>query len=379
MVVVVVDDVNTDTTSMFCSANDDEHDDNNNDHDAYRIALYYCYVNVVDVDYHMKYQENLCHDLHLHGRIRVAKEGLNGVLSGTYSQLQQYETHIRQELQTMSTTAAGCSSHSSHPPPLPLQKEDDNDDWELDVKYCELRLDLPVSVQLFHSLSIKVTTQVVSLVDLEESSSSSNNNNNNNNNNTDKQRGGGRHRRQRRRKQIAQQQEEEDVHDETTTVTTLQMARGIMQRSLAPPVDDNNRAPTASTPHLSPSEWNQQLSRLSSLQQQQHQQQNQNHSTPHPPQDHHNHDNNDGNNNNVVLLDCRNCYESDIGYFAAPHVSTILTNTRKYSELPAVLIQQADRLAQTSHIFMVRSWVCVCVRAKPKRIIFITYSLTSQS
>ncbi|CAM9538907.1 unnamed protein product [Chrysoparadoxa australica] len=41
----------------------------------------------------------------------------------------------------------------------------------------------------------------------------------------------------------------------------------------------------------------------------------------------------------VVLLDCRNSYESAIGQFQASHIKTITCDTRKFSELPSFLEQ----------------------------------------
>jgi predicted sulfurtransferase len=70
---------------------------------------------------------------------------------------------------------------------------------------------------------------------------------------------------------------------------------------------------------------------------------------------------------NVVLLDCRNCYESAVGYFHVPRATTLLSNTRKYSELPIVLIDQLSKqnaaLRSASHIFMYCTGGVRCERA----------------
>ena len=57
----------------------------------------------------------------------------------------------------------------------------------------------------------------------------------------------------------------------------------------------------------------------------------------------------------AVLLDCRNVYESNVGYFESPcpkKAPTLLTNTRKYSDLPKVLAQSKDQWAHKKQIFM---------------------------
>jgi predicted sulfurtransferase len=48
---------------------------------------------------------------------------------------------------------------------------------------------------------------------------------------------------------------------------------------------------------------------------------------------------------------------------SAAGASTVLTNTRKYSELPQVLLQQKDRLAKSSHVFMYCTGGVRCERA----------------
>ena len=118
-------------TATDSSPISDEHQ-----HSAYRIALYYCYIPIDDTAEHVKFQKELCTSLNCKGRIRVSSEGLNGVLSGYYSDLQRYQKETEQELS--------------------LEKK-------LDVKYCDLRTDLSVDSQLFTNLSVKVTREVVSL------------------------------------------------------------------------------------------------------------------------------------------------------------------------------------------------------------------------
>jgi UPF0176 protein len=110
-------------------------------HDDYRISLYYCYVDIEDdVNVHVSFQKELCEELSLKGRIRVSSEGLNGVLSGRHSTLLEYQQRLETEM---------------------------NVEAPLDIKYCLLRKDLSVESQLFESLAVKATREVVSLYEPE--------------------------------------------------------------------------------------------------------------------------------------------------------------------------------------------------------------------
>jgi predicted sulfurtransferase len=264
-------------------------EDSCKNHDEWRIALYYCYIPLQEhVSQHVAFHQSLCLELHLLGRIRVSPEGINGVLSGTYLQLQEYEKRVVEELASLV----------------------DPSEWELDVKYCQLRRDLSVSEQLFDSLSIKATTQVVSLLEVDASF----NNNKDNGEKGSKNKSGYSGGRRRKKRQERQQ------HNPDTA-----KAQQVFARSLKAHVP---------APHLSPDEWNTQLQELST-------------------QD----------DKNVVLLDCRNVYESNVGYFSVNGTSTVKTNTRKYSELPQVLLQQKERLAESSHVFMYCTGGVRCERA----------------
>lgn len=57
---------------------------------SYRILLYYNFVQVEDPEAVRAEQESLCAELGLLGRILIAKEGLNGTVSGTYAATQAY-------------------------------------------------------------------------------------------------------------------------------------------------------------------------------------------------------------------------------------------------------------------------------------------------
>jgi predicted sulfurtransferase len=104
-------------------------------HNSYKIALFYCYTNIDKVKEHVHFQHELCTNTGLLGRIRVSSEGLNGVLSGLEAHLKAYQLDTQRAL--------GIE--------------------EIDVKYCSLRTDLAVEVQLFTTLSVRETKEVVTL------------------------------------------------------------------------------------------------------------------------------------------------------------------------------------------------------------------------
>ncbi|KAL3935166.1 MAG: hypothetical protein SGBAC_009262 [Bacillariaceae sp.] len=54
---------------------------------------------------------------------------------------------------------------------------------------------------------------------------------------------------------------------------------------------------------------------------------------------------------NALLLDVRNVYESRVGYFSASSVPTLLTNTRKYSDLPELLAENPN-MKDKDEVFM---------------------------
>jgi predicted sulfurtransferase len=254
-------------------------------HDLFRIALYYCYIPIHEegVHDHIAFHEELCGRLDLCGRIRIAAEGINGVISGSNSSLICYEQELKESLTKM------------------MSSRSDGTSWELDMKYCHLRTDLSIESQLFTSISIRPTDQVVSLFDLAKQSSID----------CDRvlrsKNGGSNDRRQ----------------PESTTISS------IYKRSLEQASHGKHPAP-----HLSPEEWNAKLFTLTG-----------------------------DDKNDVILLDCRNVYESNVGYFRYPNSTTLLTNTRQYSELPQVFIDHIDRLAKCSHIFSFCTGGVRCERA----------------
>jgi len=245
---------------------------NNESHNNWSIALYYCYIEIEEVDKHVDFHRSLCDELSLLGRIRVSQEGINGVLSGRVKACQSYEEKVNEEL---------------------LRLVPDKMTWELDLKYCLLRADLPANAQLFHSLVCKAANSVVSLFD----PNMSNYNNNKNASYCS---------RHRRRQQ--QRREQKLLLDQANDIPNFQEIERVL----------------GSFPggrHLSPQEWNEKLCSAS----------------------------------DAVLLDCRNVYECNIGHFVSPDpqkAPTILTNTRKYSDLPKVLALTKDQWVHKKQIFM---------------------------
>jgi predicted sulfurtransferase len=276
-------------------------------HEDYRIALYYIYTDVRQVESHVIFQQGLCHRLGLQGRIRVAAEGMNGVLSGRHDDLQAYECALILELQQLKQP-----HHTDCPNGLHTITAAD-----LDLKYCQLRPDLPVDVQLFSTLLVKKCKTVIGLVDIPPPEAKKS-------------------RKSKRRQQAEElQQQSEAVWMQQVYERALaQLAQQDGDGAPKVTADEAADQDSLHIPHLKPDDWNRQLAELSRQPEQ-----------------------------SVVLLDCRNVYESNVGHFRSPHARTILTNTRKFSELPAVLLQQADELAETSHVFAYCTGGVRCERA----------------
>ena len=87
--------------------------------------------------------------------------------------------------------------------------------------------------------------------------------------------------------------------------------------------------------HLSPDEWNQKLLQLSRA-----------------------------TGNEAVLLDTRNVYETRVGHFAVPGLSTLFPNTRKFSSLPNALnTEEAAKALAGKEVFMYCTGGVRCERA----------------
>lgn len=247
-------------------------------HVNYKISLFYCYVEIDKVNEQVVIQNELCKHLSLFGRIRVSTEGLNGVLSGLETNLllyqQKTQTHLGLEV--------------------------------MDVKYCSLRIDLSVEAQLFTSLSIRKTKEVVTLfepttIDKIQCDNA-----------ISKQF----YRRRRRNRTKCEQRSEAPISFE-------------QQSSSAAPQSAIRLDEFSPALHLKPQEWNQRL--LS----------------------HH---------KDAIIVDARNVYESRVGHFKVEGIPTLLTNTRKYTSLTEVLLQSKEHLAGKS-VYMFCTGGVRCERA----------------
>jgi predicted sulfurtransferase len=262
----------------------------------WRIALYYCYVPIEDVPEHVEFQARLCGEsLGLKGRIRVSPEGLNGVLSGTYDNLLEYQRTVEARL-----------SDSLNGTPL-------------DVKYCQLRPDVSPEQQLFESLSVKATLEVVSLYEPPPS--------------THQQR------RRRGRKSKQNVKKPNTVQDKLPDLEHFEPA-----------------------PHLSPEEWNDRLLPFASSTRNKSMLKQTSGTNGSYSDGETVHQNQGSDEEEAILVDARNVYESRVGYFSVPGVPTLLTNTRKYSSLPAVLEGAKKELAGKT-IYMYCTGGVRCERA----------------
>lgn len=62
--------------------------------EPYEILLYYKYVSFPDPPAYFEAHKNLCSELDLRGRILIAKEGINGTVSGPVSATTAYRNHL---------------------------------------------------------------------------------------------------------------------------------------------------------------------------------------------------------------------------------------------------------------------------------------------
>lgn len=287
------------------------------------IALYYCYppagLPKDQLASHKLFHQETCTHLNLGGRIRVSEEGINGVLSGTEDALREYETRLRKELLQLAVmivdeTSDGCDYDHN-------EDDDPTTEW-LDIKYCHLRNDIPMEQQLFGSLQVKITREVVSLIEPAPDNQGKNK---------------GKRCRQRRKqkrmmKQIQEKLAEENESKAATTATTL-AAKEVVNIE-----DWKNNTPAQ---HLSPEEWN---TKLLDLAQQE--------------------EGGSFEESEAVLLDTRNIYETRVGHFAVPQLATFFPNTRKFSSLPLALnTEEAAEALAGKQVFMYCTGGVRCERA----------------
>lgn len=170
----------------------------------------------------------------------------------------------------------------------------DATDIDLDVKYCILRDDIPIESQLFDTLLCKETKTVISLFDQDNGDGS-------------RSTKSGRSKQANRRRRRKEERRQQNAIVETPQVDFSNLKKEMM-----------NREPAR---HLSAEEWNEKLKSTEK--------------------------------NKALLLDVRNVYESRVGHFSTSNVPTLLTNTRKYSDLPHLLASnQAMEDKEKEAIFM---------------------------
>lgn len=63
----------------------------------YRVLLYYKYVTIDDPETFTKEHKAFCQSLGLKGRILIAKEGINGTVSGTWEATEKYMTELKKD------------------------------------------------------------------------------------------------------------------------------------------------------------------------------------------------------------------------------------------------------------------------------------------
>ncbi|HLU22882.1 MAG TPA: rhodanese-related sulfurtransferase [Bacillaceae bacterium] len=64
---------------------------------AYRVLLYYQYVTIENPEEFAAQHLKFCKDINLKGRILVAKEGINGTVSGTWEDTETYMTEMKKD------------------------------------------------------------------------------------------------------------------------------------------------------------------------------------------------------------------------------------------------------------------------------------------
>ncbi len=313
----------------------------------FMIALYYWYIEIPtqSIEDQVIFHESLCKELTLNGRIRISNEGLNGVLSGTVKQLKNYEQTIRLEME--SKFRLGIKEESNeHESSTSQESKNLEYGQTLDVKYCHLREDIPTEKQLFDSLSVKITKEVVSL------------NEGSDENDTSKKEAKGENqakkKRRRRKKnkgdryeQIMEEDRRKKEEEERLRLEQQQQRQESSGCSSQSQLEKEamlkieNYQPAT---HLSPKEWNEHL-----LNEQ-----------PHVANDTNNTNNHEE--NSAILIDARNIYESKIGYFTSKNVPTLLTNTRKYSTITSVFNQSMEHLAG-KNVYMYCTGGVRCERA----------------
>lgn len=287
------------------------------------IALYYCYppagLPKDNLEPHKLFHQETCTNLDLGGRIRVSEEGINGVLSGKEGALREYEGRLRKEL--LKIAVVGDDDEGSD------EEDDPTTEW-LDIKYCHLRNDIPMEQQLFDSLQVKITREVVSLIEPTPQNQGKNK---------------GKRCRQRRKQKRKEKQMQDKLAelsvagDDESSKPTAELATG--KEAVNIDIEDwRNNTPAQ---HLSPEEWNNKLLELAQQEEEGSFQKKE-----------------------AVLLDTRNIYETRVGHFAVPNLPTMFPNTRKFSSLPLALnTEEAAEALAGKEIYMYCTGGVRCERA----------------
>lgn len=316
-------------------------------HDRQMIILYYCYpptsIPIEKLESHASFHRTKCQQLTLGGRIRVSTEGINGVLSGREEDLRTYDAELRKELMMIlfyPDQQSSCCLKTDNDGEEEM--EDPTKEW-LDMKYCHLRKDIPEEKQLFDSLFVKITKEVVSLIEPVSVSRG----------NENKGRARCRQRRKQRRREklisaagglddkVCEDTADPNIKDNPINVASslsyqeVESTPTSQEYGTAVQIQDWEKCTPAI--HLSPREWNDKLLQYSKEK------------AIHED----NPENCSNNSDGVILLDARNIYETRIGHFAAPKIDTFFPNTRKFSSLPQALnTQQAASALAGKQVFM---------------------------
>jgi len=360
------------STNPAAASAENDNDQQNN----MMIILYYCYppspIPQTQLEQHSNFHKTSCTALNLGGRIRVSEEGINGVLSGTETNLRKYESELRLELINLVGGDTTTNSTDTHDVETNIDENinesiqtevDPTKEW-LDMKYCHLRKEIPTDQQLFDSLSVKITREVVSLIEPPKQISKSR----------------GRARCKQRRKQKRREKErlekllqeecivqvindgedkavngDHEVANDTSIQQQTKSAQDVHQSKpsdnvpVSTPLSNHQEVGTAisikdwekTTPavHLSPQQWNEKLLQLSQEKNINDEQADDNPNNE--PSEHGTTQQQEQQNQTIpkdaILLDTRNMYETKVGHFAVPNLETFFPNTRKFSSLPQAL------------------------------------------
>lgn len=205
--------------------------------------------------------------------------------------LQKYEQRFDRLLKSL-------RSQDADKDPSHCNVESESYPNQLDMKYCSLRKDLSAQAQLFDRLVVKETKTVINLFDGLAGCSDTMS--------TEKKQAN-RYRRRRERKAAESDIGNKHVGDD---IDLPSLRQAVMQEPLQP------------STHLCAADWNKKLDGMQSME-------------------------------DALMIDVRNVYESRVGHFEHPTTPTLLTNTRKYSDLISLLASNPQlKEAKRRQVFM---------------------------